>query len=64
MRRQLPFEDVADRREVFWMSNIYRKEGLPIPLPASDSIKLPCMCEQGIEVADDLLRLFMRFADV
>jgi hypothetical protein len=64
MRRQLPLEDVADRREVFWVSNIDLKEGLPIPLSASDSVELLGMYEQGIEVVNDLQRLFIRFADV
>ena len=47
MGRQLLLENVADRREVFWVSNINLEEGLPIPLSASDSVELLSMCDQA-----------------
>src|ERR1044072_12863 len=64
MGGQLFLENVADHRNVFWVSNINLEEGLPIPLSASHSVELLSMCEQGIEVLHDFEGLFRRIADV
>ena len=64
MRRQLFLEDVADRREVCGVSNINLEEGLPTPLPASDSMELLSLYDQCIQVVDDFQSLFTRIADV
>src|ERR1051325_10361123 len=64
MGGELFLENVADHRNVFWVSNINLEEGLPIPLSASHSVELLSMCEQGIEVLHDFEGLFRRIADV
>src|SRR4249920_3918177 len=64
MGRQLLLEDVADSREVFWVSNINLEEGLPIPLSAGDSVELLGLCDQCIQVVDYFQSLSMRLADV
>src|SRR4029077_2796533 len=64
MGRQLLLEDTADRREVFWVSNINLEEGLPIPLSASDSVALLSLCDQCVQVVEYFQGLFMRLADV
>ena len=64
MGRQLLLENVADRREVFWVSYINLEEGLPTPLSASDSVELLRLCNQCIQVVDDFQGLFMWIADV
>ena len=61
---QLLLKNVADHRNVFWVSDINFEEGLSIPLSASNSVELLSMCEQGIEVMHDFQGLFMRIADV
>ena len=64
MGRQLFPEDVADRREVFGVSNINLEEGLPTPLPARNSVELLSLCDQCVQVVEDFQSLFTRIADV
>jgi hypothetical protein len=64
MRRQPLIKNVVNRREVFRVSDIDLEAGLPVPLPASDSVVLLSMRDQCIQVVDDFQGLFMRLADV
>ena len=64
MGRQLLLEDVANRREVFGVSNIDLEDGLPTPLSASDSVELLSLCDQRSQVVDNFQSLFTWIADV
>jgi hypothetical protein len=52
MDRLLLLEDVADRRDVFWVPKIHLQEGRPRPLSASDSMELLSMSDQGIQIVE------------
>jgi hypothetical protein len=62
--RELLFEDVTDRREVFWLSNIYLENCFPTPLPSSASVKPFGLSDQCVQIVDDLQNLFIRFTEV
>ena len=64
MGRQVLLEDVADPLEVFWVSDIDLEDNFFIPLFATDSVDLLCMCDQCIQVMEYFEGLRMWLTDV